>query len=113
MASLNQDLLAAGLLNFGRSAPVRPKSTPEQMAAARRAAQAPRDAEMAPKVARLAAAPADMSGLTDDQISSLIYTALALYPKDAGYELAQEVSTRAHAERTARAEAPALLIAAE
>lgn len=108
MASLNQDLLAEALgaieKNFPAIKPVR-QSTQAEMAAARRAAQAPRDAETAPKVARLAAAPADMSGLTDDQISSLIYTALAFYPKDAGYDLAQEVSTRAHAERTARAEA--------
>lgn len=82
--------------------PVR-QSTPAEMAAARAAVQAERDRALAPAVARLAAAPADMSGLLDDQLSLLIYDALSLYPRDAGYELGQEVSTRAHAERARRA----------
>lgn len=78
------------------------RSTPEQMAYARAAAQAPRDRQLAPLVEKLANIPADLSGLTDSQITGLTYDAITFYPCDAGYELAQAVGRRAHAERDAR-----------
>lgn len=115
MANQTQQALAEALAVIDtalkRAEPVR-QSTPAEMAAARAAARAGRDAALAPKVARLAAAPADMSSLSDDVISGLIYSALAFYPTDTAYDLAERVSIRAHAERERRA-APALLQAAE
>lgn len=116
MAATTQTALEAAIAKidhvFARGPKVR-QSTPAEMAAARAAVQASRDAELAPKVARLAAAPADMSGLTHDQLSGLIYDALALYPRDAGYEMGQRVNAAAHAERARRAAPCALKIAAE
>jgi hypothetical protein len=106
-----EELMAA----IGAMCAPRPKvrqSTPAEMAAARAAVQAVRDEQKAPIVARLAAAPVDMTALTDDQLTLLIYDAISLYPRDAGYALGEEVSRRAHAERARRA-APAFAIAAE